>query len=140
MGTRWELFNARPRRHAGTLQREDVPGAPGVYAFYRDGIPVYVGRALGRDGLRGRLLGNHLRTTPDLSRSTLRRSVAAELGVATRAEAAARPARRTREQVEPVNDWLAACEVAWVERATALQAAELEEALRVEWMPRLNKL
>lgn len=139
MDPRWEFLNSRPRRRASGLQRQDVPAAPGVYAFYKNGTPVYVGRALGRRGLRGRLLGNHLRTSPDLSRSTLRRSVAVELGVATRAEAAVRPTLLTQDQVEPVNDWLAGCEVSWAECATADDAAELEDALRREWMPRLNK-
>lgn len=138
MGPRWEFLNSRPRRRASLLQRKDVPASPGVYAFYKDGTAVYVGRALAQRGLRGRLLGDHLSTSPDLSRSTLRRSVAAEQGVATRAEAAARPTLLTQEQAALVDDWLSACEVTWVECATAGEAAELEEALRVEWMPRLN--
>jgi hypothetical protein len=138
MGPRWEVLNRRPRHRAGGLQRQDVPSAPGVYVFYRDGVPVYVGRAGARGGLRRRLLSNHLSRSADLSRSTLRRSVAAELGVATRAGAAVRPTGLTGEQVAPVNAWLAACEVAWVECADANHAAELEETLRVEWLPRLN--
>lgn len=137
MGPRWEVLNRRPRRRAGGLHPQDVPSAPGVYAFYRDGVAVYVGRA-GTRGLRRRLLSNHLSRSPDLSRSTLRRSVAAELGVATRAEAAVRPTQLTGEQAAPVNAWLAACEVAWIECVDANDAAELEKALRAEWLPRLN--
>lgn len=67
MGPRWETFHHRQRRRAGTLQRADVPSDPGVYAFYRDGAPIYVGRALARGGLRRRRLTNHLNKSPDLS-------------------------------------------------------------------------
>lgn len=132
-------MNERPRQRAGSLQRDDVPSLPGVYVFYRDGTPVYVGRAVAQGGLRRRLMGNHLRTAPDLSRSTLRRSVVAELGIATRAQAAARPTQLTQEQVQPANEWLADCEVTWAGCATGDEAAQLEDALRVEWMPRLNR-
>ena len=43
-------MNAQPRRDARTLTRADVPPNYGVYAWYRDGSPVYVGKAAGKEG------------------------------------------------------------------------------------------
>lgn len=62
-----ELELAAATRHAVSgLTADTVPLAPGLYAWWpRDGPdhPVYVGRALGQKGLRGRIWGQHLRPT-----------------------------------------------------------------------------
>lgn len=95
---------------------------------------MYVGKAA---NLRSRLRA-HRQTSRDLSRSTLRASVAvAELGV-TRRHARARPSLMTEDEIGVVNEWFKNAEVAWLECATALQADLLERSLRAGWMPPLN--
>lgn len=130
----WAAILNLPRVPAASLRGRDIPSGPGVYSWYHDGHCVYVGMAT---SLRQRL-GAHRRQSVDLSRSTLRASVAVrELGV-TRAQARSRPSVMTNEQIEVVNAWLRGCEIAWVECATAREADELERRLRKEWMPPIN--
>ena len=134
--TGWDQLEGAPRRRAGDLQLADVPHDPGVYAWFRDGQCVYVGKA---SNLRRRLSA-HLRTSPDLSRSTLRASVAArELNV-TRATARARPPVITGDQAAVINRWLHECDIAWVTCTSPRAADELERLLRRERMPELNRL
>ena len=134
--TGWDQVEGAPRRRAGDLQLADVPRDPGVYAWFRDGQCVYVGKAA---SLRRRLSA-HLRTSPDLSRSTLRASVAVrELNV-TRATARARPPVITREQAGVINRWLGECGIAWVTCSSPQAADELERLLRRERMPVLNRI
>ena len=38
-------MNSQPRRAVDQLTRSDVPTSPGIYAWYREGKPVYSGRA-----------------------------------------------------------------------------------------------
>ncbi|TFB71884.1 GIY-YIG nuclease family protein [Cryobacterium glaciale] len=110
-----------------------------MYIWFRDGEPVYVGEAKGVQGLRGRLRA-HLAIGTDLSRSTLRASVAvAQLGV-TRAYARQRPSVMTDAEITLVNEWLTACELGWRECATGPAAHDLEVKLRSEWTPPLNIL
>ncbi|TFD86119.1 GIY-YIG nuclease family protein [Cryobacterium serini] len=105
-----------------------------MYIWFRDGEPVYVGEAKGVKGLRGRLRA-HLAVSTDLSRSTLRASVAvAQLGV-TRAYARRRPSIMTDAEIKHVNEWLTGCELGWQGCATAIAAHELEVRLRSEWTP-----
>lgn len=99
-GNLWNTMNDRPRRSARSLSGSDVPTSPGVYAWYRDGTPIYVGRAIGRDGLRGRVWKNHLQTGNDLSRSSFRRNVCEHLGIAPTSKTTIRPTVMT----VPVND------------------------------------
>lgn len=125
-----------PRRPASDLRPADIPREPGVYAWFRDGQCMYVGKA---SSLRQRL-STHLRTSPDLSRSTLRATVAErELGV-SRATARERPSVITRDQVDVVNRWLAECHIAWITCPSTLAADELERLLRRERMPVLNRI
>lgn len=126
-----------PRRNSRAWSRQEIPATPGVYFWFRDGSVVYVGEAKGKAGLRGRL-GAHLATRNDLSRSTLRASVAvAQLGV-DRATARSRPSVMTAEQIETVNAWLSGCELGWVECSSGAEAHELETELRAAWLPPLN--
>jgi len=97
---------------------------------------MYIGKA---SMLRQRL-GTHLRTSPDLSRSTLRATVAErELGV-SRATARARPSVITPDQVALVNRWISECDIAWITCPSAVAADELERLLRRERMPILNRI
>lgn len=107
-----------------------------MYVWFRDEQCMYVGKA---SSLRQRL-STHLRMSPDLSRSTLRATVAErELGV-SRATARARPSVMTPAQVAVVNRWIAECGVAWITCSSPLAADELERHLRRERMPVLNRI
>lgn len=121
------------------LRLSDVPTAPGVYVWFSEREPVYVGEAKGSQGLRGRL-GAHLRTGVDLSRSTLRASVAVDLLGVPRSTARRRPSVLTPEEVAVVSQWLRACDISWVVCEDAEAAHALESTLRMEWLPRLNRI
>lgn len=132
-------MNERPRHAASALSKGDIPQAPGVYAWYRDGAAVYAGRAVGADGLQGRIWSNHLGTRPDLSRSSFRRNVCEHLGIASTERTRIRPTVMAPADVQPVNEWIRACEVAWVACESDDEAKRLEKALLAEWLPPLSK-
>jgi hypothetical protein len=134
--TGWAQLEQAPRRRAGDLRLADVPRDPGVYAWFRDGRCVYVGKA---SSLRRRL-STHVRTSPDLSRSTLRATVAVRELTITRATARARPSVITPEQASVINRWLEECDIAWVTCTSPRTADELERLLRRERMPELNRV
>lgn len=135
--TAWERARAAERRPVASLSRGDIPDSPGVYVWFRDGEPVYVGEAKG--SLRQRLSA-HLSKSADLSRSTLRRSVAlAELGI-PRSAAATRPTVITAEQAAVVTTWLSECEVAWLVCDDGADAHQLEAELRSQHLPPLNRM
>jgi hypothetical protein len=124
-----------PRRAAASLTGKDIPTRPGVYAWYREGEPVYSGRAIGA----GRIWKNHLKTGDDLSRSSFRRNVCEHLGIAPTSKTTVRPTLMTAADIEPVNRWIRECEVAWIECQSAAEAEALEKALHAEWMPPLSR-
>ncbi len=138
-GELWMRMNAQPRCPVMQLSRHDVPATPGVYAWFRDGEPIYSGRAGGKAGLRGRIWGNHLREGADLSRSSFRRNVCDHLGIEPTARTRLRPTVMTPERVAPVNLWIRECEVAWIEFATAAEAIDFEKLLHAEWLPPLSR-
>lgn len=72
-GPLWQAMLALPRQHVADVR--NIPKAPGIYLWLRDGRPVYSGKAAGVGGLRKRL-SKHLATDTDLSRSSLRRNIA----------------------------------------------------------------
>ncbi len=134
-GLVWRRMHVQPRRSAASITAKAVPTVPGVYAWYRDGEPVYSGRATGTGGLHGRIWKNHLRTGVDLSRSSFRRNVCEHLGIAPTSKTTVRPTLMTAAQVEPVNMWIRGCEVAWIECESPAEPAALEKELHGEWMP-----
>lgn len=138
-GPEWHRMDGQPRRRATELERQDVPEVPGVYAWYRDGEAVYSGRAVGADGLRGRIWRYHLKTGNDLSRSSFRRNVCEYLGIAPTSRTTLRPTVMTEEDVAPVNAWIHECDVAWIECQTDEEAVRLEKALHREWLPPLSR-
>jgi hypothetical protein len=138
-GPLWARMNAQPRRSAAALLQSDVPTTPGVYVWYRDGEPLYAGRAVGRAGLQERIWGDHLRTGHDLSRSSFRRIVCDHLGIAPTSRTTLRPTLMTAAEVEPLNRWIRECEVAWVECNSPKEAERLEKMLRAEWMAPLSR-
>lgn len=136
-GDHWRraLSIAKPRPLP--IRRAGVPTKPGVYIWFRDGHPNYVGEALGAKGLRGRLR-THFAKGSDLSRSTLRATVAAaQLGI-DRSVARQRPSIMNVEHITVVNQWLAACELGWIECDSPEEAHAWELSLRDEWLPPLN--
>lgn len=132
-------MNAQPRRVAADLAKDEVPTSPGVYAWYHTAEPVYSGRAIGKDGLQGRIWANHLKTGNDLSRSSFRRNVCEYLGIAPTSTTRLRPTVMTPEDVARVNAWIRECHVAWIEFAADTEASGFEIALHAEWMPPLSK-
>ena len=135
----WHRRHAQPCRAAASLTGKDIPTRPGVYAWYREGEPVYSGRAIGADGLHGRIWKNHLKTGDDLSRSSFRRNVCEHLGIAPTSKTTVRPTLMTAADIVPVNRWIRECEVAWIECQSAAGAEALEKALHAEWMPPLSR-
>lgn len=138
-GTWWEQMDSQSPQAVAGLDPATVPPAPGVYAFYRSGEPVYVGRAIASGGLRRRLKNQHLKTDNDLSWSAFRRNVAEHLGIAPSTVTKQRPPQLTDDQVAPINDWVAGCQVRWIACASEKEASDLEVALKNEWKPPLTK-
>lgn len=134
----WEHMDAQRGHDVRSFKVERAPTAPGVYAFYRGGAAVYVGRAVTESGIRSRLR-THTATGVDLSHSSFRRNVAEHLGVAPTSVTRARPPQLTLEQVEPVNKWISGCTIRWVEATTVDEARQLEEDMKAEWKPPLTK-
>jgi hypothetical protein len=133
----WGAMNARPRVRAATLARSSVPESPGVYAWYRDDLAIYVGKA---DNLLKRLWGNHMGRGKVMTGSAFRRNVAAHLGIATAADIKARRYMPTFEETALVNEWIRQCELAWIVCATSEEAIDLERRMKTEWMPPLTKV
>lgn len=138
-GGGWARMHRQPAHTVAGFNPAHVPPQPGVYAFYRDGKPVYVGRAIASGGLQRRLKTQHLKTGIDLSWSAFRRNVAEYLGIAPSTLTRRRPPQLAEEQVAPVNDWIAACELRWIACATKQEAADLEDRLKAEAKPPLTK-
>lgn len=134
----WADMDAQPRRPVPELRPEHIPASPGVYAFYRAGQRMYVGRAIAAGGLRKRLSGMHLLTTADLSWSAFRRNVAELHGIPT-SVTRVHAATLTDEQLDLVNTWVRGCEVTWIECRTADEAAAVETKLKAEFKPPLTK-
>jgi len=120
------------------VRADGIPNAPGVYAFYREGDRVYVGRAIANGGLRKRLVGMHLLTGADVSWSAFRRNVAEAQGVPT-SVTRVHADTLTVDQLDMLNDWDAGCEVAWTECLTVEEAKALEVSLKADFKPPLTK-
>lgn len=136
-GENWTQMDARPRREAASLTQADIPSSPGVYALYRDGEAVYVGKAT---ILRSRLWNNHLRKGVSMTNSALRRNVAEFLGLASAADIKAGRYSPTALDARRVSEWIGEAEVAWIECDSVADAVLLEGALKAERKPPLTKL
>jgi hypothetical protein len=132
----WNAMHARPRFEGTSLTRAGISPRPGVYALYKDGQAVYVGKAKGLDG---RLWSQHFRQGRSMTNSALRRNVAETLGIASSADIKARRYRPTAEDASRVSEWIRAAEIAWIECESEGAAIELEDAMKVEWTPPLTK-
>lgn len=133
----WALALSMVNPQPLPIPRGNVPSDPGVYIWFRQGDPIYVGEALGAEGLRGRLRA-HFSKGLDLSRSTLRASIAVKALGIERTVARKRPTVMKIDQVEVVNQWLAACELGWISCSSPKEAHDWEIKLRSEWLPPLN--
>ncbi len=133
----WELMDRRPRVSMAILKATDLPETPGVYAIYRGGKPMYVGKA---GCLRDRVWKNHSGRGAVMTGSALRRNIAEHLGIATSADIKAGRYRPTLLEVQAVRDWLDGCQVAWVECASKIDAKSLEDDFKRELKPPLTKL
>lgn len=136
-GEGWSLALSKAVPRALPVSSAEVPPGPGIYIWFRDDNPIYVGEACGARGLRGRLRA-HLAQGADLSHSTFRASVAVrQLGL-QRSVVRQRPSVINPEQIAAVNQWVSSCEIGWIECQTPDEAHELEVSLRTEWRPPLN--
>jgi hypothetical protein len=134
VGEMWAELRRLPRHEAGSLGRRQIPESAGIYVWFKDSEAVYLGKA---SSLRKRL-GTHLGRSSDLSRSTLRRTVALRERGVPRAVSAKRPSVLLEADVEAVNAWIRSCEVAWLELRAPADAHAREAALLTEWRPPLN--
>ncbi len=135
-GAHWAEMNAQPRRRATELARGDVPTKAGVYAWYRRGRAVYVGKG---DELLARAWGDHMSQSRSMHTSAFRRNVAERLGFGLAADIYAKRVRLNTEQLAAVRTWIMGCSVAWIECANAEAARRLECDMKAAWMPPLTK-
>ncbi len=133
----WAKLNREKRHRAATLTKSEIPGEPGVYAWYLSGSPVYVGKA---KSLKGRVGGNHLGRGVCFTGSAFRRNVAEFLGVAPSADIKARRYTISRQEADAVCAWIRRCEVTWVVCDSESDACEIEDALKAEFQPPLTKM
>ena len=132
----WSAMDARPRIVVRRLAEADLPVAAGAYAFYRDGVRIYVGKA---GSLRARVWGNHCGRGVVLTGSALRRNVAEHLGIASAADIKARRRILTSEEAVRVRAWLDDCQLAWIITSSETAALELEVHLKREHRPPLTQ-
>jgi len=135
-GRLWDRMDRQRRRRARLLNASDVPRSPGVYAWYRQGGAVYIGKA---DELHGRAWGDHMGNGASMGSSAFRRNVAERLGFGSSADIKDKRVRLSPIQLAEVRSWILRCSVAWIECRTIAEAVELEKAMKREWMPPLTK-
>jgi hypothetical protein len=124
------------RRSMASLQKRDIPVAPGVYAVFRRNEPMYVGKA---KCLQDRVWQNHSGRGQGMGTSALRRNVAEHLGIARANDIKERRYLVREEDARRVRAWLDRCEIAWRECPTEAAAEALERAMKREYMPPLTK-
>lgn len=135
-GPRWKAMDARPRRLMANLRKVNIPESPGVYAVYRDGERMYVGKA---NCLRNRVWKDHWGLGKCLTGSALRRNVAEHLDIASSADIKARRYQLTAEEVAAVRLWLDGCDIAWIKRNTEVAAERLEAHSSPHFLKQKNR-
>jgi excinuclease UvrABC nuclease subunit len=126
----------RRRRSMASLMKDDIPSDPGVYALYRSGKRMYVGKA---KCLQDRVWKNHSGLGLGMSSSAMRRNITEHLGIATANEIKQGLYRVSPQDAKRVRAWLDGCEIAWRMCATEAGAKALETALKKEYLPPLTK-
>jgi predicted GIY-YIG superfamily endonuclease len=132
----WEVMDRMPRRSMRELRAADIPSSAGVYALYREGERMYVGKA---GCLRDRVWKNHSGRGAVMTSSAMRRNLAEHLGIATAADIKGRRYQPAPDEVARVRDWLDGCEVTWRECSDETAAVALEAAMKAERRPPLTK-
>jgi hypothetical protein len=135
-GPLWAEMDARPRVAFSELTRAAIPISPGVYAVYRDGCRVYVGKAA---DLRSRV-SRHNGKGLGMRGSAFRRNVAQFLGIAEANHIYKQVHRITADEAQAIRDWIEGCEVAWFERPTESEALAAETEIKAEFKPPLTKV
>jgi hypothetical protein len=130
-------MHAGPRHRGGELLKADIPTNPGVYAWYRKGAAIYVGKA---DRLQDRLWKNHLGRGRVMTGSAFRRNVAEHLGISTSAGIKARAYQPDADELVRVRRFIEGCHVAWLVCESKPVALDLETRMKREWMPPLTKM
>ncbi len=130
-------MDKRPRHPRTSLTSESrLPADPGVYAIYRDGERLYVGKA---GSLRSRLWNNHLRVGVSMTNSAFRRNVAEHLGIATAADIKARRCSPTAVDAKRIGEFVETTKFAWIVCESEADAVALETRLKAEFKPPLTK-
>lgn len=119
-----------------SLRKEDIPLDPGVYALYRSGETMYVGKA---NSLQDRVWKNHSGRGLGMGTSAMRRNVAEHLGIATAKDIKEGLYRVSPQDAKCVRTWLDGCEIAWRKCANEAAAETLETAMKKEYLPPLTK-
>jgi excinuclease UvrABC nuclease subunit len=119
------------------LASAHIPASPGVYAFYRRGKAVYVGKA---SDLRDRVWKSHNSRSKTLGRSAFRRNVAEQLGIASASQIKRKEHRCSPDELSRVRAWIEQCQVTWIECSTEAAAVDLEDRMKRERMPSLTKV
>lgn len=131
----WETMNRQSRITLAELVRSDLPLEPGVYAVYRDGNRMYVGKA---KELRQRVWSNHSGRGVSMTGSAFRRNVAEHLGISTANAIKKGNYKPTIEDANKIRDWIDACEITWITCKSEQAALDLEDALKLEYKPPLT--
>ena len=137
MGRFWDTMNAQSRTAAADLTcKADIPADPGVYAWYEDDRPVYVGKG---DELRERIWPCHMGRGARMRNSAFRRNVAEDLGIASAKAIYDGDYRLSAAETARVNERVRKCSVAWIPCETISEARDLERRMKAEWLPPLTK-
>src|SRR4051812_49386674 len=105
-GPLWTTMHARLRRSSRDLVKADIPLDPGVYAWYRDGQAIYIGKA---DSLQQRLWSNHLGQGRVMTGSAFRRNVAQHLDIAVANDIKKKAYQPTDTEVRAVREFIEGC-------------------------------
>lgn len=135
-GQLWKEMEAQSRCLVSDLERSKIPVDPGVYSFFREGEPIYVGKA---GSLQPRV-GRHCGKGKSMRGSAFRRNVADHLGIATANDIYKARYQPDTEELEKIRGFIEECEVAWITRPTEPEAVQLETDLKSEWMPPLTRV
>lgn len=121
------------------IRRSDIPTKPGVYICSDMAARSTWARLSNRCASEAPLKAHFVKGR-DLSRNTLRASLAAaQLGI-DRSVIWLRPSVMSFEQVTVVNQWLGTCAVEWIESPGIEEAHALDIDLREERLPALNRV
>lgn len=132
----WSMMGAQRRLRLTALERSDLPECPGVYALYRAGERIYVGKA---KNLRQRAWGAHSSRGHSMRNSAMRRNVAEHLGMAGARAIYDGDYVPTPDEVRRVREWMDGCEMAWLTAESPAAAKSLEAGIKDEFKPPLTK-